>query len=62
LATKPRTPHCQGCEGALSQHASDHIESAYMCVAYGHCELAGLCLTCQMLGEWFRWVEGTLTA
>ena len=55
-------PYCEACEGQLSVHASVHVEPANMCVAYGRCPRAGICLTCEMLDEWMSRAEGNLTS
>lgn len=44
---------CIACELPLIPRIpSEHIQPAYQC-GNPRCHMGGLCLTCQMLGDWF---------
>lgn len=52
---------CHACEGPLvtkpSRGQDDHIQPSLMCPS-ATCPMGGVCLTCVMLVEWFRSVDG----
>ena len=53
MVIPPSLGRCQACEGPLIPKLdTQHIEPAKMCPTAG-CSLMGVCLTCQMLRDWF---------